>query len=50
MTTYTQWLGGNDFCQGKKKNEYRVPQTKREIFKTPPKIEEIQEKKFIDRN
>ena len=29
---------------------YRVTQKKRELLKNPTKIEEIQEKKFIDRN
>jgi hypothetical protein len=29
---------------------YRVTQKKREILKNPTKIEDIQEKKFIDRN
>jgi hypothetical protein len=29
---------------------YRVTQKKLELLKNPPKIEEIQEKKIIDRN
>ena len=29
---------------------YRMTQKKRELLKTPTKIEEIQEKKIIDRN
>ena len=31
-------------------SSYRVTQKNRELLKTPTKIEEIQEKKFIDRN